>query len=411
MIRNLILKSTKSQNLSRFYKPQTTNFNNITITSNNKKCILFNDTNNGNNIYYLNNGMQYSTTSNNNSSNNNNNNNSTNSTKTLIKKVESLNKESSPSSANEKSIYGSIGDIDFSKKESGPSKNALSREKLSKSLLLMRKSGTLSSVNMMAKMENENSTPVYGSLAAYALFDSEEEVSGDITQEHLKTKVTVYNPIIALHKSSQHIKHFKHFSKVSLVVYPLTPLGRSPSEYDLPRVNFSGRMKLLPSPNVSKDPQDILAYTKAKRLYFERHPNSKSIMGGDQCDKDYEFFIMDISDVYYYERNQKLTSIPIDVFKCSSADPVTIQSREIIETVNSKYQDSLSLIVEQYGDVKLDDCFMYFVDCFGLNCIGKKKGIDEWLDIRIPFDSSFDNFENCKSGLYETLRLVRNKIF
>ncbi|KAN0003177.1 hypothetical protein ACTFIZ_009355 [Dictyostelium cf. discoideum] len=392
MIRNLILKSTKSQKFSRFYKTKTTNFNNITITTNNNNNNYFLNNNNNNN-----NPIQYSTSSNNTTIN-----------KNQTKKVETLNKETKDS--NDKSIYGSIGDIDFSKKESGPSKNALSREKLSKSLLLMRKSGTLSSVNMMAKMENENSTPVYGSLSAYALFDSEEEVSGDITQEHLKTKVTVYNPIIALHKSSAHIKHFKHFNKVSLVVYPLTPVGRPPSEYDLPRVNFSGRMKLLPSPNVSKDPHDILTYTKAKRLYFERHPNSAVVMG-DQCDKDYDFFIMDISDAYYYERNQKLTSIPIEVFKCCSADPITIQSREIIETVNSKYQDSLSLIVEQYGDVKLDDCFMYFVDSFGLNCIGKKKGIDEWLDIRIPFDSSFDNFENCKSGLYETLRLVRNKIF
>jgi len=259
----------------------------------------------------------------------------------------------------------------------------------------MRMTATLSSVNMLAKMSEESQTPVYGSLINYALLDSTEMLKTE--PQGPLTDVTVYNPVVPLRKTDPHVAHFKHFSKVSMVVYPLTPVGCPPSQYDLPCVNFTCRMKLI---------SDAAEKERAKKTFFMRFPNSKRSV----TDTDFDFYLMEIQDVYYKERNSNLSMIPIDSLKVSQSDPVTITSREIIETSNAKYVDALRVIASEYGDVELDpQVFMYFVDRFGFNCIGKKKDVDEWLDLRIPFDTSFTSFNDCKEGLFTTLQDILDK--
>ncbi|KYQ90176.1 hypothetical protein DLAC_08769 [Tieghemostelium lacteum] len=251
----------------------------------------------------------------------------------------------------------------------------------------MRKSGTLSSVNMLAKMNSESDTPIYGSMAPYAIWKRTEQ---DQQAHHC--------PIIALKKTDPHVAHFKHFSKVSLVVYPLTPVGKVPSDYDLPRVNFSGHMKRLVDSELKE----------AEKIYLERHPNSEKIIKDKSL--GFDFYQMQISDVYYYERDRKLSMIPLSQFLETKEDIVTVDSRELIETVNRRYQRALQKIAQEYGDVKIsEDIFMYFVDSYGFNCIGKKLDRDEWLDIRIPFDKPFNSYQECKDALFETLGDILDK--
>ncbi|EGC35518.1 hypothetical protein DICPUDRAFT_78792 [Dictyostelium purpureum] len=368
MIRNLLKTSSRLQILS----PK------------NLKFVKYNSSNN-NIIYNLKERKQFYSTQTNNNNNGKDNN------------IDIKNNDNNKKEGVEKPFYGSIGDIDFSKKQYGPSSSsALTREQISKSLLLMRRSATLSSVYMMAKMTDENQTPIYGSLVPYALHDSVEMVKTDITDESKEEKFTIYNPIIALHKDSPHITHFKHFNKL-VKLHP---------EFDLERINISGRaIKVESNSSTSGEPSKY-NIDRVRRIYYDRNPKSKSVIEKNR--DNYLFYIVELSDIYHYNRNSKLTNIPLNVFKSTRSDPITIQSGEIIETVNSQYEDALISIVEQYGDVKIDSAFMYFLDSFGLNCIGKKKGIDEWLDIRIPFDTSFDTLENCKNGLFGTLKESRN---
>ncbi|KAF2074546.1 hypothetical protein CYY_004129 [Polysphondylium violaceum] len=355
-----------------------TNTNESTLKTSN------NDTNKSNN----NNNSSINNTNSNNSNNSNNHNKSEQEKKSERKKK---------IIQQEASIYGNVGDMQFAEKKAGPSiTTALTQSQFAKSLLLMRMTATLSSVNMLAKMTEESQTPVYGSLVNYALLDSVELVKPDASSP--LTDYTVYNPIVPLRKTDPHVAHFKHFSKVSLVVYPLTPVGCPPSQYDLSCVNFSCRMKLL---------TDISEKERAKKAFFMRFPNSRKSVN----DNDFDFYLLDIQDAYFKERNSNLSVIPIDSLKTAQADPVTITSREIIETSNAKYIDALRIIASEYGDVKLDtQVFMYFVDRYGFNCIGKKKQADEWLDIRIPFDTSFTSFNDCKEGLFATFQDILDKV-
>eukprot|EP01132_Coremiostelium_polycephalum_P007679 gene7679-9447_t len=273
----------------------------------------------------------------------------------------------------------------------GPQIDQLTKEQFSKSLLLMRRSGTLSSVDLLASTKDETGTPLFGSVSPYTLLEEDINIGDDSNS----TTVKVYNPVFQLKKTSQHVKHFKHYNKVSLVVYPLTPVERPPAQYDLPRINFSGRMTRLVGDQVDR----------AKKSFLKRHPGAGRLLDDPESD----FYEMKISDIYYYDRKVKLSFLTLDNYNKATPDPVTIESRDIIETVNDKYTPSLKIIAEQYGDVKIDEAFIYFIDRKGFNCIGKKKGIEEWLDIRVPFDAPFDSYKDCKDGFIQTIEDIMDK--
>ncbi|EGG22340.1 hypothetical protein DFA_04458 [Cavenderia fasciculata] len=322
----------------------------------------------------------YSTSSSSSSSSSKNNNNTTTATTTKVK-------PEIPKGTGDKylDMYG--GEIpkyegDTGKKE-GPSVSPLSKVEFCKSLLMMRKSGTMSSVNMLAKMESENSSPVYGSIVPYAVLGDGSD-KGDVVV------------VVSLKKDDPHVGHFKHFGKVSLVVYPLTPRNRPPAQYGLSRVNFSGRVKRL------VDDSDECKLAKQK--YLERHPGGKSMLNSSTHD----IYTITMSDLYHYER-QGTSRIDLEKFKQATPDAVCVESREIIETINDKHIDAISVICEQYGDVPIDESFVYFVDSAGFNTIAKRKGIDEWFDIRVPFDRPFESPAEAKTGLLETINDIKDK--
>ncbi|EFA76364.1 hypothetical protein PPL_10129 [Heterostelium album PN500] len=270
-------------------------------------------------------------------------------------------------------------------KNEGPSITPLSRSEFCKSLLMMRKSGTLSSVNMLAKMESEASSPVYGSIVPYGLLMN----TGDSNNNNKLT------PIIMLKKSDEHIKHFKHFSKVSLVVYPLTPVDRPPAAYALSRVNLSGRMSPV---------TDAAQRPAAKEAFLKKHPGAKRMVESS----DNVFYRMDITDIYHYER-KGTSRVSLADFEVATPDAVTIDSRDIIETLNNDHLEAIRLICEQYGDIRIDEAFVYFVDSAGLNAIAKRKSAEEWFDVRIPYDKPFKTAKECKVGLIETINDIKHK--
>ncbi|GAM26527.1 hypothetical protein SAMD00019534_097020, partial [Acytostelium subglobosum LB1] len=262
----------------------------------------------------------------------------------------------------------------------GPSTSPLDRPDFCRSLLLMRKSGTLSSVNMLAKMESEASSPVYGSIVPYSVVHGENN------------KLT---PVILLKKDDPHLAHFKHFNKVSLVVYPLTPKERPPAVYALNRVNFGGRITRI---------DDEAKKAEARTSFLAKHPGGARMIDSG----DYSLYQIDIADIYHYER-KSTTRVNMRDFDAATVDEVCVESRDVIETLNGEHHEALRIICEQYGDIQIDEAFVYFVDSAGFNCIAKRKGTEEWLDVRVPFDQPFKTAKDCKVGLLETIKDIKLK--
>eukprot|EP01133_Synstelium_polycarpum_P010237 gene10237-11932_t len=275
------------------------------------------------------------------------------------------------------------GEVPKEDNKPGPSTTPLTKAQFCKSLLRMRKSATLSSVDMLAKMQQANSSPVYGSIVPYALIESTNEAG-----------LKELTPVVLIRKGEPHLNHFRHFSKVSLVVYPLTPVDRPPAAYALRRVNFAGR-----AAKISEAERKV-----ARESLVARHPGAARLLDNGEA----EMYTVTIGDIYHYERTSTSRVDPTE-FRNAKSDEVCVDSRDIIETLNGQHTDALRLICEQYGDIQIDEAFVYFVDSAGLNCIAKRKSQEEWFDVRVPFDAPFANAKECKIGLIETIKDLKEK--
>lgn len=95
------------------------------------------------------------------------------------------------------------------------------------------------------------------------------------------------------------------------------------------------------------------------------------------------YFILLISLI----RSGEFEQIDGKEFCRSPVDPIASHSREILEYINENFKDSVILMCKEYGDLEVDDAFIYGVDRRGFDVLGLLKDTkDQWYQFRMPFE-------------------------
>jgi heme iron utilization protein len=122
------------------------------------------------------------------------------------------------------------------------------------------------------------------------------------------------------------------------------PLGAS-------RVTLVGNV--LPVPNIE--------LAEARKLYLERHANSKYWVDFE----DFSFYRMDVIDVYYVGGFGVMGWAAASDYDRSQPDPLADSMSEIIQHMNADHKDALVLLARQFAHIDSTEATMTTVDRLG----------------------------------------------
>jgi putative heme iron utilization protein len=102
---------------------------------------------------------------------------------------------------------------------------------------------------------------------------------------------------------------------------------------------------------------------EARRLYLERHPNSKYWVDFD----DFSFFRMDVVDVYYVGGFGVMGWIAAPDYAQAHPDPLADAAAGILAHMNADHQEALILLVKVFAGIDAREAVMTAVDRLGFH--------------------------------------------
>ena len=119
---------------------------------------------------------------------------------------------------------------------------------------------------------------------------------------------------------------------------------------------------LVTQPDASGDPLGA-GVGEARRLYLERHANSKYWVDFD----DFSFFAMDLVDVYYVGGFGVMGWIAAPEYGEAHADPLADAAAGILQHMNADHQDALILLARVFAGMEAQEAVMTAVDRLGFH--------------------------------------------
>eukprot|EP01100_Stratorugosa_tubuloviscum_P002424 TRINITY_DN1561_c3_g1_i1.p1 TRINITY_DN1561_c3_g1~~TRINITY_DN1561_c3_g1_i1.p1 ORF type:complete len:305 (-),score=99.56 TRINITY_DN1561_c3_g1_i1:47-961(-) len=256
--------------------------------------------------------------------------------------------------------------------------NLLKPAEYARSLVKLRKSGTLTTASLQVSQDQVHQTPLFGSLMPY-IVDS------------------FGKPFFGLRSTEQHTQNLQMCEAASLQVFSLTPKEINPIEIPTPRVSLAGIVKQL---------DDREQIDKIKQEFLEMHPAAKNHI--------------DFYDMYYLEP-QTITIIkpkgqpkqqiiePKNYFQ-ADIDPLANNGRYIIEAINKKLPNELISLCNYYANESIVKAFIYTVDAYGFNVLANNLNQESdnlpWIDIRLPFPFKITKTEDCIYAIKEAIEKI-----
>jgi len=108
----------------------------------------------------------------------------------------------------------------------------------------------------------------------------------------------------------------------------------------------------------------------ARRLYLERHENSKYWVDFD----DFSFFTMDVVDVYYVGGFGVMGWITAHEYSQAQPDPLADAAAGILQHMNADHQDALILLARVFAGTEAQEAVMTSVDRLGFHVRMKTEG-------------------------------------
>jgi hypothetical protein len=209
----------------------------------------------------------------------------------------------------------------------------------------------------------------FGSLMPYAL-----DVAG--------------RPVFLISTMAMHTQNLQQDGRASLLVTQPEasgdPLG-------------AGRVTLVG--NVSPIPTDERA--EARRLYLERHENSKYWVDFD----DFSFFAMDVVDVYYVGGFGVMGWITAQEYSHALPDPLADAAAGILQHMNADHQDALILLARVHAGIEAQEAVMTSVDRLGFHV--RMKTEEGMKGARIAFLSEVSTPVETRKVLVEMVQQAR----
>ena len=156
-------------------------------------------------------------------------------------------------------------------------------------------------------------------------------------------------PVLLISTMAMHTQNLQQDGRASLLVTQEAggdPLGAG-------RVTLVGNVSLIADAEIAE----------ARRLYLERHENSKYWVDFD----DFSFFAMDVVDVYYIGGFGVMGWITAQEYSQAQPDPLADAAAGILQHMNADHKDALILLARVHAGIEAQEAVMTSVDRLGFH--------------------------------------------
>lgn len=91
-------------------------------------------------------------------------------------------------------------------------------------------------------------------------------------------------------------------------------------------------------------------------------------------------------------------------------DPIMKDGREFLDYLNENYTEELKIMCRLYGDVEVDDAFVFGVDRRGFDILGLVANTNnQWYEFRMPLDREIVDEVEYQKKVVTACKEVRKK--
>ena len=149
-------------------------------------------------------------------------------------------------------------------------------------------------------------------------------------------------------------------------------------------------------------PVPITELAEVRKLYLERHANSKYWVDFE----DFSFSRMDVIDVYYVGGFGVMGWVSASDYDRSQPDPLADSMGEIIQHMNEDHKDALVLLARQFAHIDSTEATMTTVDRLGFQV--RLRTPDGMRGARIAFLREVSNPAESRKVLVEMVQQARS---
>src|ERR1700678_2533387 len=195
-------------------------------------------------------------------------------------------------------------------------------------------------------------------------------------------------PVFLISTMAMHTQNLQQDGRASLLVTQ-SEAGGDPL--------VAGRVTLVG--NVS--PIAVAEVGEARRLYLERHENSKYWVDFD----DFAFFAMDVVDIYYVGGFGVMGWITAEDYSHAQPDPLADAAAGILQHMNADHQDALVLLARVFAGTEAQEAVMTAVDRLGFHL--RMKTEEGMKGCRLGFLSEVSTPVETRKVLVEMVQQAR----
>ncbi len=195
-------------------------------------------------------------------------------------------------------------------------------------------------------------------------------------------------PVFLISTMAMHTQNLQQDGRASLLV---TEPGASGDPLGAARVTVVGNATRISEPELAD----------ARRLYLERHENSKYWVDFD----DFHFFALDAVDVYYVGGFGVMGWVAAPDYTGAHADPLADAAAGILTHMNADHGDALVLLARVFAGIDAQEAVMTAVDHLGFHV--RLKTAEGMKGARIAFLREAQTPEETRKVLVEMVQQAR----
>jgi putative heme iron utilization protein len=195
-------------------------------------------------------------------------------------------------------------------------------------------------------------------------------------------------PIFLISTMAMHTRNLQQDGRASLLV---TEPGSSGDPLGAARVTVVGNTARIAEPELAE----------ARRLYLERHENSKYWVDFD----DFHFFALDAVDVYYVGGFGVMGWVAAQDYTSANADPLADAAAAILDHMNADHRDALVLLARVFAGIDAEQATMTAVDRLGFHM--RLKTSEGMKGARVAFLREARTPEETRKVLVEMVQQAR----
>ena len=195
-------------------------------------------------------------------------------------------------------------------------------------------------------------------------------------------------PVFLISTMAMHTQNLQQDWRASLLV---TQPEASGDPLGAARVTLVGNVSLIAEGEVGE----------ARRLYLERHENSKYWVDFD----DFSFFTMDVVDVYYVGGFGVMGWITAHEYSQAQPDPLADAAAGILQHMNADHRDALILLARVFAGTEAQEAVMTSVDRLGFHV--RMKTQEGMKGARVAFPSEASTPLETRKILVEMVQQAR----